>query len=81
MHCNGKCHLMKELANASDKENPISDKKIASPTSEILYFQELKSFQFTANFKKNPSELNAKYANLYFRLKGDSVFHPPSYIS
>ena len=81
MHCNGKCHLMKELANASDKENPISDKKIVTQTSEILFFQEIKSFQFTYNFNNTSSELNVKYDNLYFRLKGDSVFHPPSTIS
>jgi hypothetical protein len=29
MHCNGKCHLMKELAKASENEKPISsDKKM-----------------------------------------------------
>ena len=81
MHCDGKCHLKKELANASDNENPISDKKITVHAFEILFFQEINTFQFTSNFKNNPSELNAKYANLYFRLKGDSVFHPPSSIS
>lgn len=81
MHCNGKCHLMKELANASDKENPISDRKIASPTSEILFFQEIKTFQFTSLFKNTQPELNAKYENLYFRLNGNSFFHPPTFIS
>ena len=27
LHCNGKCHLMKELAKASEAEKPISSDK------------------------------------------------------
>ncbi|MBX9808301.1 MAG: hypothetical protein K2X95_10950, partial [Flavobacteriaceae bacterium] len=27
MHCNGKCHLMKELAKAAENEKPISPNK------------------------------------------------------
>ena len=36
MHCDGKCHLKKELANASDSENPISDKKIKRELKKYL---------------------------------------------
>lgn len=27
MHCNGKCHLMKELKKATDEQNPASDSR------------------------------------------------------
>ena len=48
MHCNGKCHLVKELAKASENEKPISDKKILVHEFEILFFQEIKPFQITS---------------------------------
>ena len=81
IHCNGKCHLMKELAKASENEKPISDKKIVVHEFEILFFQEIKPFQMTSFLNANQSIINAKYANLYFHLKDDSFFHPPTFIS
>ena len=80
LHCNGKCHLMKELAKASDKENPISDKKIVTQTNEILFFKEIESFQFNSFFKSISSVLNTKYTNLYFHLNVNALFRPPIFI-
>jgi iron complex outermembrane receptor protein len=38
MHCNGKCHLMKELAKTTKNGKPISsDKKGYSPVHEVLF--------------------------------------------
>ncbi len=78
LKCNGKCHLMKELAKASDAENPIpNDKKNSSKTLEILFFQEMESFEFEPNncfFKGN---LNASFVNLYSFSNIKSIFHPP----
>ena len=39
MQCNGKCHLMKELAKAAESEKPISSdkKQLQEQTIEILF--------------------------------------------
>ena len=81
MHCNGKCHLMKELAKASENETPItSDKKVSHHESEVLFFEQLVTFDF---FQKNVSsqkELNTRYVNFYKKEDLTSVFHPPSFM-
>jgi len=82
MHCNGKCHLMKELAKASENEKPISsDKKIASNEFEVLFFEEIKSFNISPIYFSNKQKINKCYSNLYSHLNSDSVFHPPTFIS
>jgi hypothetical protein len=82
LHCNGKCHLMKELAKASDAEKPLSsDKKTTSQLQEVLFFEEIQSFpiapiSFVAKEKIDPS-----YSDLYSYLNLYSIFHPPIFIS
>lgn len=82
MHCNGKCHLMKELAKASESEKPInSDKKDSSKNEiEILFFQEIWAQQFVINFGHNKSNINAEYKDTYAFLNATSVFHPPTLV-
>lgn len=81
MHCNGKCHLMKELAKAAENEKPISDKKIVSQNFEILFFQEIKPFRvFPFYFPATPRAASY-YSNLYFHQDSSTVFHPPTFIS
>ncbi|HSD08746.1 hypothetical protein [Flavobacterium sp.] len=82
MHCNGKCHLMKELAKASDAENPkSSDKKTTTQQIEVLYFEEIKSFKINTFYTSNKEKANQNYSNLYFYLDSDAVFRPPIFIS
>lgn len=82
MHCNGKCHLMKELAKASETEKPISsDKKSTSQVFEVLFFEKIKSFTITPICFGTKEKINQFYSNLYFYLNRDSVFHPPTFIS
>jgi hypothetical protein len=77
MHCNGKCHLMKELAKTSEQEKPISsDKKITALEKEVLFFQEIKSVEIKP-FYQNNTAITDNYSNLYFHLSSFSVFHPP----
>lgn len=82
MHCNGKCHLMQELAKASDDEKPLSsDKKFHHSEIEVLFVEELTSFDFI--FQNNftiTAPLNF-YSNLYSHISCNSIFHPPSFIS
>ena len=82
MKCNGKCHLMKELAKTSESETPISsNKKTASHELEILFFEEIKSFKITAIYFDKKQIANNNYSNLYYYLNSDSVFRPPIFIS
>ena len=82
MHCNGKCHLMKELAKTSENEAPISsDKKMASQQFEVLFLEEIKSFKIVPIYFFETKQANSVYSNLYFRLNTSSVFRPPIFIS
>ncbi|WP_317174742.1 hypothetical protein [Flavobacterium sp. HJJ] len=82
MHCNGKCHLMKELAKASDAENPkSSDKKGTVQLTEVLFFEEIKLFKINTLISSNTQKINKSYSDLYFYLNGDAVFRPPIFIS
>ena len=82
LQCNGKCHLMKELAKTSETETPISsNKKTASHELEVLFFEEIKSFKITPIYLDKNQFLNSNYSNLYSNLNSDSVFRPPIFIS
>ena len=81
MHCNGKCQLMKELAKNSETDAPISSsKKNISEQFEVLFLEEIKSFQIESFcfFEKENEHKN--YSNLYFRLNNASFFHPPNFV-
>lgn len=80
LNCCGKCHLKKELAKASEGEKPIhSDKKDNSKQEvEVLFFQDIKSLVLEQTYVQNKTSINYNYSNLYFRLNGCSVFHPPT---
>lgn len=81
MQCNGKCHLMQELAKSSENEKPISDKKIATQEFEVLFFQEIKLIKICDFFFKNQEKDNDNYSNLYTFLKNSAFFRPPNFIS
>jgi hypothetical protein len=82
LQCNGKCHLMKELAKAAENEKPISsDKKGYSPMQEVLFINEISSFRIVACSCSKQEKNKSTYLDLYSYLKTNSVFHPPTYIS
>jgi hypothetical protein len=82
LQCNGKCHLRKELAKASENEKPTSsDKKFSVQENEVLFFQDIKLFEIATNYFFTTKIINANYSNLYFHLNAVSVFHPPTIIS
>lgn len=83
LKCNGKCHLMKELAKASEDEKPIStDKKDHSKHEiEVLFCQELHPIALLQIYFHNNALPTNNYSNLYFHLNGCAVFHPPVFIS
>ena len=82
LQCNGKCHLMKELAKNSESENPIStNKKIASQETVVVFCQEIKTFVITPIYLQKTKKANSNYSNLYTYKISASVFHPPTVIS
>lgn len=82
LKCNGKCHLMKELAKASEDDKPISsDKKQSSNPFVDLFVTEASSFNFPFFQKGTNQELNSSYTNLYSHLDSYAIFHPPIFIS
>ena len=82
LQCNGKCHLMKELAKASEGEKPISsNKKITTQELEVLFFEEIKSFKITSIYFEEKQNTISNYSNSYFYLNSVSVFRPPIFIS
>lgn len=82
MHCNGKCQLMKELANAADDDKPIStNKKTNTNTLNDLFVQEVNEYVFMTANKPVQYILNFNYINLYSHLEIYSIFHPPIFIS
>lgn len=82
LECNGKCHLMKELAKASDTTDSLpSNKKTVTPMQEILFFHEINSLSFVTLCFFDKQQLNTDYSNLYSYLNGNAIFHPPIFIS
>lgn len=81
LECNGKCYLKKELAEASQDENPISqDRKIPMPGSElffqvpILVYPEMAPETYTSTL---PISTNTNY----LQQETDDIFRPPIFIS
>jgi hypothetical protein len=82
MHCNGKCHLMKELAKAAENEKPASsDKKGYSPVLEVLFFQEIKTFSVASVSFLDKENNSNTYSNLYSNSHLEFLFRPPIFIS
>jgi len=78
MHCNGKCHLMKELAKAAEKEKSDSDKKSAAQQAEVLFFTSDSEYTFKTLpvvFQNNNKA--GVYKNFYTSQNLAAVFRPP----
>ena len=81
LHCNGKCHLMKELAKASEDEKPVSDKKAAHHEYEVLFYYQPVDFALSDTTALPQKAVNTVYSNLYTHINTVAVFHPPTIIS
>lgn len=79
MHCNGKCHLMKELAKAAETEKPISpDKKHLNIETLDWFFNEPLEYSFLLTLN-NQGTSHFQYNNLYAHLSVQGIFHPPTF--
>lgn len=78
-NCNGKCHLMKELAKASENNAPVSsDKKVSHSEFEVLFIQKLTSLEVQSLDFTVKIAINAKYSDSYFYENNKPAFHPPT---
>lgn len=82
LKCNGKCHLMKELAKtAEDDKNTSSDKKQnVKQEIEVLFYQDLKSLSCSNSYVFTNNKINSVYQNLYALTAIQSTFHPPTFL-
>ena len=77
--CNGKCHLMKELAKANDSDKPLStDKKEANKQPIEVLFLEKFPVDFQLFTYREEKKINSFYSNLYQNTTTFSTFHPPT---
>lgn len=82
MQCNGKCHLMKELAKANENDKSTSsDKKGYTPVLELLFFQEINSYTFITFSLLDKEKINSNYSILYSNANLESLFRPPIFVS
>ena len=81
MHCNGKCHLMKELAKTAEQDKPLSQKKSNISEAEVLFLEPIALFTFQPVFTQLNTQNTSLYSNLYVHINTDSIFHPPLVIS
>ena len=81
LHCNGKCHLMKELAKTAEQDKPLNGKKNHPAETEVLFFQPVASFSFKAFIYPVNKDNTTQYSNLYSYINAVGVLHPPTYIS
>ncbi|MBK0370444.1 hypothetical protein I5M07_11430 [Flavobacterium sp. SE-1-e] len=78
MQCNGKCHLIKELAKASDTPEKGNDKKQPSFENTIIFYQEIEShFTFKVAYYTKTIKIPSDYNLSYSFLKTNAVFRPP----
>lgn len=76
MHCNGKCHLSKQLAKASETGD-AQNQKGATSMPPADYCEELKQYQISLQIPVSPSFVTYQAASFPAGYKGN-VFHPPA---
>lgn len=77
MKCNGKCHLMKEMAKTAEEENPISTNK----NNLVKEFMPLFLTSIDEYRLFHAKEIKAEtptYRNTYTYSATKGVFHPPT---
>lgn len=79
LKCNGKCHLMKEMAKTAEEENPIStDKNNLIKEFMPLFLSSIEELRLSF-FQEIKAEHPA-YRNTYAYSAITGIFHPPTTI-
>lgn len=82
LKCNGKCHLMKQLAKSAEEDkNTSSDKKLnVKQEIEVLFYQDFVAHSFKIPFVFTDKKVNSVYQNLYSLTAIQLTFHPPTFL-
>jgi hypothetical protein len=75
MHCNGKCHLRKQLQKEDKKENAPSNN--VKEKFEVQFFYENKATNLSSYNTNVPTKLNSNYLFSDYSKHLLSIFHPP----
>ena len=75
--CNGKCHLAKELANASDSGKDKAKSNFASAQMQIVFFQDLLQEVAFLPAQQYLTKFFSNYSNSYRFTFATSLFKPP----
>ncbi len=76
LKCNGKCHLKKELSQASDTENKTQKNSASSMEYQVLYFQDFGTEPIFVTIKQSVKVLFSYNKTYVFRFM-NAIFHPP----
>ncbi|MCF4101419.1 hypothetical protein L1I30_07060 [Gillisia sp. M10.2A] len=77
LECNGKCYLMKSLAEASKEESQSkNNNSVKKVDIQILFTEKTTAFTFS-NFVESVSHQFPLTAILYSHQEISKVFHPP----
>lgn len=83
MQCDGKCHLKKELAKASEgaEKQDKNAGRTFSVESNVVFFQDFSYSYPVVVSDSDVHKANFFYNNLYTHQLHDAVFHPPLFYS
>ncbi|RCW92309.1 hypothetical protein [Winogradskyella arenosi] len=77
LQCNGKCHLKKELAKASDSDNSKDKNHASSSEHQVVFFQEVFNAPIHDAVSDYSPQLITPYNRIYKFQFTNSIFHPP----
>jgi len=77
MHCNGKCHLAKQIVKSGDTDTGNEKNQSFSIEHSIVYFQDVKLNYSFFLFKEQNVKIESLYNKIYTFHYIDAVFHPP----
>ena len=77
LHCNGKCHLAKQIVKAGDSDSGNEKNKSIKIEISIVYFQEITHNDAVLLSNDENLKINISYNNTYKFHHTDVIFHPP----
>lgn len=79
MHCNGKCHLSKELAKEAgeDDKNPLSGKTTKTEIPQVIILEDVSEFLFATETEISIAEEIGYRPVFHTSLFSSKILHPP----
>ena len=79
MHCNGKCHLTKELAKEAGAEdkNPLNDKTSKTEVPQFIISENIAEYMFPSETEFFSVDNIGYTPNLNSSLYTSKILHPP----